>query len=155
MWRLIIVAFGFLGFSFYELSGGDEFVAQSWPEPAKKVIVAQVEAETVTPEATLTLASVSTKNTNEETLSLTPLVEPEKAEVVVEAPKPEVQLDIRSVKGNRVNFRNGPGKTYGVVGKLTGGSKTEVLQDPGNGWVKIRTEDGKIGWMADFLLTAG
>ncbi|MCF6445937.1 SH3 domain-containing protein [Nereida sp. MMG025] len=153
MWRLIVVTFGFLGFSFYELSGGDEFEAQAWPEPAKTVQVTQTQPE---PEPTpITLASVSTKNTNEETLSLTPLAEPEKVEEVVATPEPVVEQDIRKVTGNRVNFRNGPGTTYGVVGKLTGGTETLVLQEPGNGWVKIRTQDGKIGWIADFLLTAG
>jgi len=30
------------------------------------------------------------------------------------------------------------------------------LQDPGNGWVKLRPLDGgPEGWMAEFLLTSG
>jgi uncharacterized protein YgiM (DUF1202 family) len=65
-------------------------------------------------------------------------------------------LDVRAVSGNRVNVRGGPGTSFGVVDSLTRGVEVEILQDPGNGWVKLRPMDGgPEGWMADFLLTSG
>lgn len=63
--------------------------------------------------------------------------------------------DIREVTGNRVNLRGGPGTDYNVVDKLVRGARVEVLDDIGDGWVKLQVEEtGRIGWMADFLLTA-
>ena len=63
--------------------------------------------------------------------------------------------DIREVTAARVNMRNGPGQNFNVVAKLNSGEKVEILQDPGDGWVKLRVaESGRVGWMADFLLTA-
>lgn len=67
----------------------------------------------------------------------------------------EVVTDLRRVTGNRVNMRNGPGTEYSVVGRLTRGETVEVMSEPGNGWLKLRVSDsGRIGWMADFLVTA-
>lgn len=66
------------------------------------------------------------------------------------------QGDIRSVSGNRVNVRGGPGTDFEVVTKLGRGDSVEVLQDNGDGWVLMRPLDGgPEGWMADFLLTNG
>jgi uncharacterized protein YgiM (DUF1202 family) len=64
--------------------------------------------------------------------------------------------DIRSVSGNRVNVRGGPSTNYGVVGKLTRGAEVRILEDNGDGWVRMQPVDGgEAGWMADFLLTSG
>ncbi len=64
--------------------------------------------------------------------------------------------DLRSVTGNRVNVRGGPGTDFGVVFRLVQGDSVEVLEDTGNGWVRMRSVDtGEEGWMADWLLTAG
>jgi len=32
------------------------------------------------------------------------------------------------------------------------GDEVEVISDDGAGWVKLRTRDGRVGWMAEFLL---
>lgn len=62
--------------------------------------------------------------------------------------------DLREVTGNRVNMRNGPGTSYSIVGRLERGDAVEVLSEPGNGWLKLRvSETGRIGWMADFLVS--
>jgi len=67
-----------------------------------------------------------------------------------------VSGSIRSVSGNRVNVRGGPSTSYGVVSKLTRGTEVRVLEDNGNGWVRMQPVDGgEAGWMADFLLTSG
>lgn len=64
--------------------------------------------------------------------------------------------DVRAVSARSVNVRGGPGTDYSVVNRLTRGAEVEVLQDPGNGWVKLRPLDGgTIGWMADYLLSEG
>lgn len=64
--------------------------------------------------------------------------------------------DRRVVSGNRVNVRGGPGTNFQVVNKLVRGDAVEVLEDPGNGWVRLRpVGGGTVGWMADFLLTDG
>lgn len=65
-------------------------------------------------------------------------------------------LDVRSVSGNRVNVRGGPGTNFSVVNQLVRGDQVEILQSPGNGWVQLRPIDGgTVGWMADFLLNDG
>lgn len=75
------------------------------------------------------------------------------------AAKPSVTLasyaqrDLRHVKGNRVNMRNGPGTGYSVLDTLSRNTQVEVLQNPGSGWVKLQVlNSGRIGWMAESLL---
>lgn len=64
--------------------------------------------------------------------------------------------DIRTVTGSRVNVRGGPGTEHNIVSRLEQGDAVEVLQDTGQGWVRMRPIDGgPEGWMADFLLTSG
>ncbi|NNK16990.1 MAG: SH3 domain-containing protein [Sulfitobacter sp.] len=64
--------------------------------------------------------------------------------------------DIRTVSGNRVNVRGGPGTDFGVVARLVRGDEVKVLEDNGDGWVRFETVDGGTGgWMADFLLIDG
>lgn len=64
--------------------------------------------------------------------------------------------DIRTVSGNRVNVRGGPGTDFGVVSRLVRGDEVKIIQDDGNGWVRFEPLDGGTGgWMADFLLTSG
>ena len=63
--------------------------------------------------------------------------------------------DIRRVTGNVVNMRGGPGTQYDRTGKLRKDDEVIVLQEPGNGWIKLRSVDtGRVGWMADWLVTA-
>lgn len=69
---------------------------------------------------------------------------------------PTVVADIRSVSGDSVNVRGGPGTDYSVVNRLVLGDEVEVLQDPGEGWVQLRPlNGGPVGWMASFLLNEG
>lgn len=65
----------------------------------------------------------------------------------------ETQAIIRTIAGNRVNVRGGPGTNYDVVSRMVKGQVVEILSDPGQGWVKMRPVDGgSVGWLADFLL---
>ncbi|MFT6089802.1 SH3 domain-containing protein [Sulfitobacter sp.] len=62
--------------------------------------------------------------------------------------------DLRSVSGNSVNVRGGPGTQYEVVTQLSRGDSVEILGDSGTGWVQIRPiNGGPEGWMADYLLS--
>ena len=64
--------------------------------------------------------------------------------------------DVRIVSGNRVNVRGGPSTDYGIVSKLARGDEVRILEDNGDGWVRMQPVDGgEAGWMADFLLTSG
>jgi hypothetical protein len=208
MKKFIFVTFVFMGWAFYEMSGGADFDAEQTrlsrseapvaPDPAKAApIIAQTGStlpENVTRVA-LDLNSVQdvvsgartlpnivpgerTLETQRVTVSTTPeasqlgLSEEEPAiilpsllvdKVVItpvdfnsDTPAPRDDSEIRSVSGNSVNVRGGPGTGYSVVNRLVRGDEVEILQDPGQGWVKLRPVDvGPIGWMASFLLTEG
>ncbi|WP_375691674.1 SH3 domain-containing protein [Pseudooceanicola sp. LIPI14-2-Ac024] len=82
-----------------------------------------------------------------------PVMTPPTEAPATAAPAAADPRDMRRVTGTRVNMRNGPGITYGVLAQLVEGETVEVLRDGGNGWVKLRTEEsGRIGWMAASLL---
>ncbi|MHA7851840.1 SH3 domain-containing protein [Roseovarius sp.] len=63
--------------------------------------------------------------------------------------------DIRTIAGTAVNMRAGPGTQYDRIARLTRGDEVAALQDPGNGWLKLRVvETGRVGWMAGGLVAA-
>lgn len=65
-------------------------------------------------------------------------------------------LDLRLVSGTRVNLREGPATTYPVVTQLLKGDEVEVLDDTGDGWVRLRVlANDETGWMSDDFLEAG
>lgn len=65
-------------------------------------------------------------------------------------------FDVRSVSGNSVNVRGGPGTSFSVVNRMVRGDQVEILQNPGDGWVQLRpVGGGPVGWMAEFLLEDG
>ncbi|WP_438960269.1 SH3 domain-containing protein [Nereida sp.] len=181
MWRVILLSFGFLAFAFYELSGGDEFVAESWPDGSKLVLIARYEpapepaledsqqpvevavtkaitsdafglAELASPPE-INTAEASTNDAVITTVALSTAVEdaPE-AKVILPAAPPAV---IKVIAGNVVNIRSGPGTVFGVVTKLNAGDEVKVIDDLGRGWVQIRTPENRIDWVADFLLGDG
>lgn len=84
----------------------------------------------------------------------------QKAEELTQTPETSTvaaapALDIRIVTGTVVNMRDGPSTFYLAVGKLRQGDAVEILENPGEGWLKIRASDtGQEGWMADWLVTA-
>jgi len=221
MWRFIFVSFAFLGWSFYELSGGSEYtpatnsiqvraqlnnerpkmrpvevdvtrLAENGAEADEETVtrsitsladldlsggqryeirLARAEASdadaTATPQVTKAVASdetgesplpdhvakavaaaslsgVASDSVDRATLAATP-----------NADATQRTQDIRRVSGNLVNMRGGPGTRYDRIGKLRKDDKVAVLQEPGNGWIKLRVVDtGRVGWMADWLVTA-
>lgn len=201
MKRFILLSFGFLGWAFYEMSGGDEFESASDREarlnPAPAVVVTEVaEAEPEAPSEVLeasnevvdtdppaqddvTRVALSLTAVDEDTTAVanvdpvtgvavntdtsvassadTPAIIPSLiAPGDTGAATTQAALDVRKVSGNRVNVRGGPGTDFGIVSRLVRGETVEILQDNGNGWVRMRPVDGGAeGWMADFLLTSG
>lgn len=209
MKRFILLSFGFLGWAFYEMSGGDEFESASARvarlAPAPEVTVTEVAeapvAETIVA-AVVDTDPPETSEVSRVSLNLTTLQDAQDvvAEPVRETATANVDpvtgvavntgltlasadtpaiipslinpndtgtatvqpaslqtdtsiADIRTVNGNRVNVRGGPGTNFNVVGKLVRGDSVEIIEDDGNGWVLMRSvETGAQGWLADFLL---
>lgn len=157
------LTFAFLGWGYYEMSGGADFEPEQ-----RQVAIAEVEAETpdvVTRANTTTLLSVSTSNASQpvvddgevtqavaEAETLDVMDAPEVVEVV--APVVEPKPDLREVAGSRVNMRMGPSTDFEVITTLNGGTKLEVLEVTEDGWANVTTvERGIEGWMAERLLT--
>ncbi len=205
MFRFIVLTFVFMGWAFFEMSGGTDFdgealrmsrieVDQTTPT-APRTLLADVDTQRSYGEAEVTRVALNLATTSDiatpakpmtnaatpvkyegATLSSASMNVSEGPEIIlpslIPSAQPEIQRetqvsaelmvqedngvqDVRAVTGNRVNVRGGPGTDYGVVGSLTRGVQVEILQDPGNGWVKLRPMDGGTeGWMADFLLTS-
>ncbi len=49
------------------------------------------------------------------------------------------------------NLRDGPGVTFDVVGSLSSGTLMEILSEQ-NSWYQVRAEDGREGWVANYLV---
>lgn len=161
------VSFAFMGWAYYEVSGGADFAPEQ-PEVAVAEAETQAEPDIVTRAATPTLLSVSTSNLapapEAEEAVVVPVVaqatpaEPEIVEdqvALAPAPVAEAPVDIREVASSRVNMRAGPGTNFDVIITLDGGTELEVLEVDGSGWANVATLDRGIeGWMAERLLTS-
>jgi len=180
MKTIILLSFGFLGFAFYEMSGGADFepasvrmasLKSSASEPTQSEDkVAEISAASNVTRVALDLTNVSDAAAH---ATVAPAVMKPQATIIDSAQTEQVILpsliattqsttipdsigDIRTVSGNRVNVRGGPSTSHGVVNKLTRGASVEILEDNGDGWVLMQPVDGgESGWIADFLLTSG
>lgn len=174
MWRLILISFVLMGWGFYELSGGADYApspgslqAEAFtpfraPEPAAMGL-ARVQPVTDAQDvsrASLDLSELPRVNVSLPSIAAPGRVKPvfEQARVVpaaAEQPEAEPQKDLRQIAGRVVNMRNGPGTQFSVLQKLRRGEPVEVVGGNGAGWLKLRVvENGRIGWMADSLVTA-
>ncbi len=167
--RYILLSFVVMGFGYYELSGGADFVPET-----RLTLVADaetVEPGVVTDEPDLAGIEVVTR-ADTTTLDELPPAESDTAEAinltletltdavpasVEEAFAPQTAsgtTDLREVTGDRVNMRDGPGTDYGVIDRLGQGSVIEVIEIGVDGWVRVQVESsGLSGWMSDqFLL---
>ncbi len=59
--------------------------------------------------------------------------------------------EMLSIKGDKVNLRKGPGKTYGIISEYDSGFPVEILERKGN-WVKIKDFEEDIGWIEKSFL---
>ena len=55
------------------------------------------------------------------------------------------------VEASVVNVRLGPGLSYDIMTQVQGGSSVNVLSER-NEWYKVRLDDGRIGWIASWLI---
>lgn len=179
MGKIIVITFAFMVFAFYQLSDGADFVpiadekrAALQVEKAEETrLLAQAKAEALErqpkPEIILASAVVTpVVQADEVAIAVGAALDIDKAEELtgdvvadlapaVQEIEPAPLADMREVTAARVNMRQGPSQNFTVVAKLTSGQQVEILQDPGDGWVKLRVaQSGRVGWMADFLLTA-
>jgi len=172
MKTFILLSFGFLGFAFYELSGGADFEPASARMASLKSSTAKTTSETSQGTATNAVAQAgNSSNVTRVALDLTnvsnaaahatvvPAVVTSQAKIIDSAQTEQIILpsliattqssttpdtigDIRTVSGNRVNVRGGPSTSHGVVNKLTRGASVEILEDNGDGWVLMQPVDG-------------
>jgi len=165
------LTFAFMGWGYYEMSGGSDFVPEE-----RAVAQAQAEApEIVTRAETPTLLSVSASNATPQpsdddvTVALLEAVALDTSELAAQAVEPAtpqaevtqiatpatpIEIDLRAVAGSRVNMRSGPGTTFDVITTLDSGTQLEVLSVNAEGWANVSTVDrGVQGWMAERLLT--
>ena len=83
-----------------------------------------------------------------------PVPEPAQVRPVAATVAATSDPSFRSVQVAGANVRGGPSTGHGVIGRITMGEEVEVVEDPGNGWVRIRIEgDGIDGWVAERLLS--
>ncbi|MCZ0812299.1 MAG: SH3 domain-containing protein [Pseudomonadota bacterium] len=178
MWRFILVSFAFLGWSFYELSGGADYeprtnsiqaraklgdprpvarpvrtqeprVAQAPDIGAADAVARGLSDLTSTPTGGVKVA-LAADGASGESEVITAVAHNVVTRSVAQAP----QRDLREVAASRVNMRAGPGTRYDRIARLERGDQVAVLRAPGNGWVKLRVvESGRVGWMAERLVT--
>lgn len=55
------------------------------------------------------------------------------------------------IKENVVNVRQGPGLTFSIVSRVNAGQTFTAIDAQGT-WIKIRLSDGRVGWIADWLV---
>ena len=166
MTRFVVLSFVFLGWAFYEVSGGKEFEPEPPERPSAQTgaaapapdpraddvdISAALAAESLPPPEPSPFSIVSPQIPTPEQERVTLMPAPD--ELVAARPAKAEPADIREVRGNRVNMRSGPGTQFGVLDTLTRGTRVEVLREADNGWVRLEVaETGRIGWMSGRLL---
>lgn len=65
--------------------------------------------------------------------------------------KAHLIVKVNKQKNKRINIRSGPGTKYGIVGKANYGVVFQTLEHR-QSWVKVKHEDGLIGWVKRSLL---
>lgn len=174
----VAVSLVLLGGTFYELSGGSDFVPATRAEAqtasaestidgasvplmggifaSREEILAQADARAATtaPVTTISTRSVSLAKIEakpveqEAAVQQAALTTTEAAPVEPEAPA----YDAYVVDGSWVNMRQGPGTRFGVIDTLPRGTEVEVIAVE-SGWANLRViSSGETGWMAKNLL---
>ncbi len=146
--KFIVLSFLMLGFGFYEMSGGADFVPETRPDDQITIVTAAA-VPFDTPQVTRAAAMELPNFTN------TPEVEVTAASLTnIPVVQDAVVADLREVAGKRVNMRSGPSTDYDVLDTLTFGTQAEVIEVTADGWARVRvTDTNQIGWMAERLLS--
>lgn len=169
MYRFMILTFVFLGFVFFELSGGSDFdadaVRAARVEPSAQLTkpdgdVVRV-ALNLTSNAQITPKPAGATGAAWQaaptfTQEIRPQSNTRTTTTAGSAPFIAPNADVRRVTAARVNVRDGPGTDYSVINSLGRGTEVEVLTTYGNGWVQLRpVAGGTVGWIAESLLSKG
>jgi len=54
-----------------------------------------------------------------------------------------------------LNIRSGPGSEYKKIASATNGSKVKILEDCGDGWLKIEYGNNLVGYVSSAYISAG
>jgi hypothetical protein len=179
MLRLVVPSFLLLGWAFYFLSGGNDFVPPNREIADNSTVVGDavsdaddielseeqitlVAAQAKTLYASMVPISATSDNANassgERQLwthignqgDIATLIDP--ASFVDPVLEKEAQ-NTRTVAAARVNFRNGPGTHHNIIGSLDRDELVEILGEPSGSWVNIRViKNNCVGWMSASLL---
>lgn len=169
MSRFIFLSFAFLGWAFYEVSGGPDFqpriavaLAATDSPATQSVLSAPVNAPATTEVVQTSKASQDTG------LIVTRMIVADQATpgqgitsysmsgtLSSNAPKLTFSLsatgpapDIRRIRADKVNMRTGPGTEFVVVDNLSLDTRVKLLDGSVQGWVKLRSLDsGRVGWI--------
>ena len=69
--------------------------------------------------------------------------------------QPSTSTTKATVTATSLNVRSGAGTSYSVITKLPKGTVVDVLESASNGWKKIKTSNGTIGWVSGSYLANG
>ncbi|WPY93879.1 SH3 domain-containing protein [Limimaricola variabilis] len=152
------VTFLLLGVGYYEMSGGADF------QPQTRISVAQAadttgdafEIERTDSGIPVTAMREFPENVELISASFMPkpaaAATPAPAAIETTAEAADAKLALLQVSGDRVNMRQGPGTSHGVVDTLPRGTEARLIESAG-GWAKIEiTSTGQTGWMSERLL---
>jgi hypothetical protein len=70
------------------------------------------------------------------------------------SPSPRIVQSQTRVIWAIVNFREGPGTNYKVIGQIKRGAPLEIFEEKG-GWLHTRLEDGREGWVSKAATSSG
>lgn len=174
--RFIFLSFAFLGWAFYEVSGGPDFQPRISAAIAATEISRPSTAVSKNLDAPDTAAVLQETSATQETgLIVTRMIVADAATpgqgitsysmsstLGRNAPKLMFSLsatgpspDIRRITADKVNLRTGPGTDFVVVDNLSLATRVKLLDGSVRGWVKLRSLDsGRVGWIQRRFLTA-
>jgi uncharacterized protein YgiM (DUF1202 family) len=82
-------------------------------------------------------------------------VAPSPARALTPPPVPLApRLERRVVAASGVNLRHGPGTHHAQSSRIARGELVDLLQPEADGWVRVRLNDGRTGYIAARYLTA-
>jgi len=70
---------------------------------------------------------------------------------VAPQPKQRVAYVMESSNSDVVNVRSGAGTSFGIVDKVSKGSKMIIL-DEKEDWYRVKLEDGRLAWVANWVV---
>ena len=95
---------------------------------------------------------VNEKEATQEKIAKTYEINPTKTEEEKEKIKQPPSQEKLLITTLGTKIRKGPGKRYSVVSVVKKGETVEWLDEEHRGWIKIKTQDGREGWIRKELV---